>query len=80
MRLSKEEVNEYLSIDDEELRCAFALNNLCISCTDGNYTEFINSNTEKLYSVLETVNVSKTVYEKTVARYFTVDELNQFVS
>lgn len=80
MRFSKDEIAEYLNIENKELRCTFALNALCQSCKDEDYNEFIRSNEKSLLNVLESIDVSSSVFNIVVERYFTFDKLSAIVS
>lgn len=70
MRFNADEVEEYLELECEEMRCLFALNKLCVSCKDDNYTSFIETNSDLLYGVLESLQISKQTYEHVKVKYF----------
>lgn len=80
MRFSKDEIAEYLNIENKELRCTFALNALCQSCKDNDYNRFIKSNETSLLNVLESINVGSNEFNVVVERYFTFDKLSAIMS
>lgn len=78
MRFNADEVEEYLELECEEMRCVFALNKLCVSCKDENYTEFIKANSDLLYDALKSLQITRETYEHVKVTYFA--NLSEFVS